>query len=1161
MSTQPIIIQVVDQVDPTIAVKINGIGTAARIAAGDIISLQAALDGIKTKSLSLNVALRDTSAAVQPATQYFSSLGTAAQTSGVGLTGALTSLNAATLVLPKAAVATTGLNNALTRMPAVARAAADSGSVLEKAIAQLMGRAVGAEVGMGRLGGAIGRIGVLTAGAAPFIIAALAVGAVIGAVLWYNKLQKAAEDLAKAQTGLNEEVDKSVDKLLKQHETLVGLTEGPMAKYQAELDDLSKKSIDVQIDKINKVLDVEKSHWNDINTFVERHNVLAAFTGPLYAVVEFGKALGLVQDHWRELLASAEQYIPQLSIIVALMDKLTKQPPVVGPKEAQAFIQQQEQIRTSGKENTPLAKSDLATIVADAKKATDEMMHNNELANEHDILTMKKKIAEMRVLEKGATGDTLLEYQQARTGFENYLQQLYIAQQDFENNKIALIKGKNGEYLSEMRKAAADQLKLFREELDAFKASGGVKTPQEELAFVEAQRTGAGRGSEGLGPLGNKPALQLNQPILIDQESKLKAEVNKLDEALDLLLRKYIDSVDKSGAYTDAQKAQAEVERLVTEAIQKRIPITDSLRKELEDVATAGVAVQRVDKEAVAIYNEFQGPIQKYNDALSATNKLLKDNSITQDQANVAIAKAARAKADALDPLNEYKIGLQSEISLLGTYGTELSAATEVERVHQALLRQGYDLDQKNSDALKGLVKSYDQLKRIQQDVNQLYAEGSDKQELLLEHVRALGIALDHQAISAGKAKLGVLGVGLEMNKLNNDLKGGTLASNIVEIFGNLVDTSKTTVQKMKVIWTDYFSTLKKGFADSLAHALVFNTSIKDGLLTTLRTAVEHLISSFIQLGIELLIMDGLSKLPGMKELFDMMNQAKEDGKKQAEQLAIGLAGIAVITTAQLTAMSIMMAPAWALAEAVSLYSFGGNAAPAAAGIAAVVAAGAAAEGAGMFAEGGLIRGPGTGRSDDVLIRASNGEFVVQADATAKNRSLLEAINQGNDIVQVNRNNAKQVAVAALEKAPIILPQSLSKFAGGGLIDVQTLPKFADGGIINTSVIRAFADGGFVNTQTPQGMIIDGSNAVKANGSPNSSVGSGVKLSVNVVHDGTTGVKVEQIDANTVRIIARQEANQAVQTQGPKVMADELYNPNSHPSKAFSRNFNVTRKR
>lgn len=44
---------------------------------------------------------------------------------------------------------------------------------------------------------------------------------------------------------------------------------------------------------------------------------------------------------------------------------------------------------------------------------------------------------------------------------------------------------------------------------------------------------------------------------------------------------------------------------------------------------------------------------------------------------------------------------------------------------------------------------------------------------------------------------------------------------------------------------------------------------------------------------------------------------------------------------------------------------------------------------------GGQVTGPGTGVSDSILARISNGEFIVNADATRKNMPLLEIINSG----------------------------------------------------------------------------------------------------------------------------------------------------------------------
>jgi hypothetical protein len=54
----------------------------------------------------------------------------------------------------------------------------------------------------------------------------------------------------------------------------------------------------------------------------------------------------------------------------------------------------------------------------------------------------------------------------------------------------------------------------------------------------------------------------------------------------------------------------------------------------------------------------------------------------------------------------------------------------------------------------------------------------------------------------------------------------------------------------------------------------------------------------------------------------------------------------------------------------------------------------ASAPGAGTpFARGGELVGAGTGTSDSMLVRASTGEFIVNAFATRNNRDLLEAIN------------------------------------------------------------------------------------------------------------------------------------------------------------------------
>jgi hypothetical protein len=49
----------------------------------------------------------------------------------------------------------------------------------------------------------------------------------------------------------------------------------------------------------------------------------------------------------------------------------------------------------------------------------------------------------------------------------------------------------------------------------------------------------------------------------------------------------------------------------------------------------------------------------------------------------------------------------------------------------------------------------------------------------------------------------------------------------------------------------------------------------------------------------------------------------------------------------------------------------------------------------GLYADGGMISGPGTGRSDSIIARVSTGEFITNAAATRRHLPLLQAINSG----------------------------------------------------------------------------------------------------------------------------------------------------------------------
>jgi hypothetical protein len=75
-----------------------------------------------------------------------------------------------------------------------------------------------------------------------------------------------------------------------------------------------------------------------------------------------------------------------------------------------------------------------------------------------------------------------------------------------------------------------------------------------------------------------------------------------------------------------------------------------------------------------------------------------------------------------------------------------------------------------------------------------------------------------------------------------------------------------------------------------------------------------------------------------------------------------------------------------------------------------------------FFADGGHVSGPGNGTSDSIPAMLSNGEFIINAEATKKHRGLLESINFGTPL--------KKFATGGLAGDSIMsVPMSLPKGA------------------------------------------------------------------------------------------------------------------------------------
>jgi TP901 family phage tail tape measure protein len=147
------------------------------------------------------------------------------------------------------------------------------------------------------------------------------------------------------------------------------------------------------------------------------------------------------------------------------------------------------------------------------------------------------------------------------------------------------------------------------------------------------------------------------------------------------------------------------------------------------------------------------------------------------------------------------------------------------------------------------------------------------------------------------------------------------------------------------------------------------------------------------------------------------------------------VAATGTVAAAQVPAAATTTAAWTPAATAASVGSFGSAAAI---GVAALIAAFLLAKSfAGSFAEGGVIRGAGTGTSDSIIARVSHGEHITRATQTRKWLPLLSAINAG----------------VLDDWLPTLRMPSMPAFADGGLV-TQTAPAQPQSGGAGVRIIN-----------------------------------------------------------------------------------------------------------
>lgn len=259
------------------------------------------------------------------------------------------------------------------------------------------------------------------------------------------------------------------------------------------------------------------------------------------------------------------------------------------------------------------------------------------------------------------------------------------------------------------------------------------------------------------------------------------------------------------------------------------------------------------------------------------------------------------------------------------------------------------DLTETEEKFATNLLTTIESLK-VQNDVLQ-DIKGSTE-ELIVRKEALIDLFIQGK-LSALEYARGLDAVNLAQSQDSIDKGTGTFADGFRVELDEMLKATESFASKSGKTFATFFKDIGKGFAESISGAIVFGDSISQSLGNVANAALGQLLQSMIQLSIEFAIAE--------------LNASSLGTSLSSMGGGGGLGGLLG-----------------------SLFG-GGGGSEVAAGAGAIFGGGSAFG----FAQGGPVSGAGTGTSDSIVARLSDGEYVMPADKTAQNRELLDAMREG----------------------------------------------------------------------------------------------------------------------------------------------------------------------
>ncbi|MEG0968998.1 MAG: phage tail length tape measure family protein [Pseudomonas sp.] len=499
---------------------------------------------------------------------------------------------------------------------------------------------------------------------------------------------------------------------------------------------------------------------------------------------------------------------------------------------------------------------------------------------------------------------------------------------------------------------------------------------------------------------------QANAKTLEDEESRrrIQEEGRKGLQDLDSSYKSALTQTQRlNKELTDLDKARAKAVAagVFTAAEEaKYAQSRKNIEKEIADIKEREAkknTPKGANRGVAEAENTFARLYSQYDPAAQAARALTKEQTqldlalsrgkISQEEYGKALSQAslnyaaAIKGAQGLTQAEQYRAQLERQLANQGAqYGAQADAvgmgSKEVERAQQRL-----QLEQQTND-------------RILQLRTELANAQGEKQRQELQ----AQIDLEEEFLPKRKAALEE-GFRQYDAAISSPMSGWTAA------LQNFQDSAANVAGQTQALFSGAFGSIQTSVGSAFESMALDGQTFRDSISDITRSVLGSVINSLGQMAAQWAVNQAMQLAFGKTQQVlaaeEMARIAAETAAKTSSAAAVATAKVAAdgvstasslastaTTTAAQTAAAATTASAWLPAALVA--SIGTFGAAAVVGGTALLAAFALVKG---FSTGGYVSGSGTGTSDSIPARLSDGEFVVNAKATKRNRALLEAIN------------------------------------------------------------------------------------------------------------------------------------------------------------------------